>query len=72
MNPLLTFYNNRPEHDAVKAFMIQFLAELAAEKAFKNEPTSGIHEAKVVIDEMFAKLEELFGEKKKPVRRNIR
>jgi len=72
MNPLQTFYNDKTLKEAVYNHLVESLKELAITKAFKGEEVKGIQEAKVTIDHAFAKLEDMFGEKKKPTRRVIK
>lgn len=72
MNPLLTFYNDKNMNEAVKALLLDSLKELAIAKAFKGESVVGIAEAKVTIDYAFAKLIDMFEEKKQPKKKVIR
>lgn len=67
---LRTFYGNEHERDAVKAFMVETLGEIAKERAFNGEETGGIQEAKECIDKMFETLEERYGIIKPPTIRN--
>lgn len=64
MNPLLLFYRNENEREAVKAFMIQQLGEMTVEMAFEGKPVTGIQEARQLVDKMFNRLEERYSEKK--------
>ncbi len=73
MNPTLrNFYNNQNERETVKLFMVEVLKEIAVEKAFDGEDVIGIQEAKNLIDVMFNKLEDLYGEVKEPIISNSR
>lgn len=72
MNPLALFYRNESERDAVKAFLISCLGELAVERTFDKKDVSGIADAKDVIESAFNKLEEQFAEKKPPLASNSR
>ena len=67
MNPLQQFQLNETMREAVKAFMIEQLKEMAVEQVFDNKAVSGIYEARKVVDTTFDRLEELYAEKKKPV-----
>lgn len=72
MNPLQVFYNDKTLKEAVKAHLVDSLKELIVLKAFKGEDTTGSAEAKSAIEHGFAKLEEMFGEKKKEIKKIIR
>lgn len=63
MNPLLLFYRNENERNAVKAFMVSELREMAADMAMNDEPVNGVYEASRLIDKVFNRLEELYGDK---------
>jgi hypothetical protein len=67
MNPLQQFQLNEILREAVKAFMIEQLREMAVERVFDKKAISGIYEARKVVDATFDKLEELYAEKKKPL-----
>ena len=70
MNPtsqLSQFYDNEPQRDAVKVFMIEVLKMIAVERAFEGEPVTGIQEARELVDKTFNKLEELYRKVEKPV-----
>jgi hypothetical protein len=68
MNPTLhTFYNNENERETVKAFMIETLKEIAIERAFNGEDIKGIPDAKNLVEVMFSKLEEVYGQKKNTI-----
>lgn len=58
---LRAFYNNESEREAVRAFMVETLRELAADRALKGEPTEGVALANKTIDHTFAKLQTLYG-----------
>lgn len=72
MNPLLLFYNNETQREAVRNFMVETLAEMAVEKAFEGTDTKGMQEARECINKMFDKLEELYGIIEKPKEINSR
>lgn len=61
MNPLQRFYGDKPMSEAVQAFMIQVLRDMAADQAFKGVDVSGIRDANMCIDKTFDKLEEIYG-----------
>lgn len=67
---LRAFYENETEREAVKMFMVETLGEIAKEKAFNGEDTSGIQEAKECIDKTFQSLEEKYGIIKPPITRD--
>lgn len=71
-NTLRTFYNNENEREAVRAFMIETLRELAADKALDGKPTTGIQDAGDCIDQMFDTLKNKYGIIKPPVITNSR
>lgn len=64
METLFTFYNNEVEREAVRAFLMENLRELAVIRAFSGKEVTGIAEAKTVIDAAFSRLEEKFKPKK--------
>lgn len=61
MNPLLSFYNNIHEKEAVKEFFYKTLQEMAVERVFEKKDVAGIYEAKRLIDNSFDKLDTLYG-----------
>lgn len=63
MNPMILkqFHENIPLREAVRTFMLAMLREVAADRAFTGESTTGIIEAKEVVDKSFDKLDELYG-----------
>lgn len=67
MQILHQFYANKVEKDAVQAFMIECLEKIAVEKTFAGEDTTGIKDARELIDRMFNELETTYGEVKKVV-----
>ncbi len=67
MNPLQQFQLNETLREAVKAFMVETLRELAVERVMAQKDVKGVYEAQEVIDNAFNKLEELYAEKKKTV-----
>lgn len=72
MNPLQQFYADKTQKEAVKTHLVESLKELIILKAFRGEETTGSAEAKAAIEHGFAKLEEMFGEKKKEIKKIIR
>ncbi len=67
MLPLQQFYTNETMREAVKAFLIDQLKEMAIETVFDKKATAGIYEARKVIDKAFDKLIELYKPEEKPV-----
>lgn len=61
MNPLQTFYNNTPEKEAVQAFLVTQLREMAADMALDGEDVTGIKDANHLVTRCFDKLDELYG-----------
>lgn len=73
MNQLLKrFYDNEGEREAVKAFQLAVLGEIAVEKAFDGKPTSGIQEARECVEKMFDRLAEQYGKIEPAVINNSR
>lgn len=66
-NILRQFYNNQSEREALKAFMVEVLKEIAVEKTFNGESVEGIKEAHELIGKMFDTLEVKYGIIKKVV-----
>lgn len=68
MNPVLrNFYTNISEREAVQAFLIETLAEMAVEKTFAGEPVTGIKDAKDMVYKAFDRLEKAYGKPPQPV-----
>lgn len=67
MNILQNFYGNEAQREAVKAYMIETLAELAVERTFEGKDVGGIKDAKECVDKMFDKLEVTYGKVKQAV-----
>lgn len=73
MNPALkNFYDNEVLREAVKAFLLEELHNLAVERVFGKQTVAGIYEGKKVIDKAFDKLGVLYGKIDKPVIHNSR
>lgn len=72
MNTLQQFYLNEVQREAVRAFMVECLRVLAADKALKGESVVGIKEANECVDKMFNELEINYGKVDKPVNNNSR
>lgn len=62
---LQDFFNNKGMKDNVQAYLIEFLKQEAIKKVFEREETSGVSEAKELIDKAFENLEVLFSPKPK-------
>ena len=69
---LKQFYEFKGQREAVRYFMIETLKEIAIERAFDGKDVSGIPEARLCIENMFDRLEELYGIIEKPVVNNSR
>jgi len=67
MNPLKQLQENTVMREAVKAFMLDTLKELAVERVFAQKSIDGIYEAQEVVENTFNRLQELYGEKKKNI-----
>ena len=67
MNPLKQLQENPVMREAVKAYMLETLKELAVERVFAQKDIKGIYEAQEVVEKTFTRLQEEFGEKKKIV-----
>lgn len=66
-NPILKqFYDNPNQVEAVKDFLIKQLHVMAVQKVMKREDTSGIADAKEVVEQSFIRLKEIYGETPKP------
>jgi hypothetical protein len=73
INPVLkAFYGDEKMREEVRAFMVDILRELAADRAMGGESTVGIKEANECVDKTFDKLEEIYGIVKKPITTNSR
>lgn len=72
MNPLVTFYNNEPEREAVHDFLIAQLKEYTVELAFAGKDVSGIKEAAATIEKAFNELEVQYGTIKPKLEQNSR
>jgi len=70
MQVLQQFYANKVEREAVQAFMVDCLGQIAIEKTFKGEDVSGIKDAKELVDRTFDELQLLYGEKPKVLYNN--
>lgn len=66
------FYDNEAEREELKAFMIECLEAMTIERVFNNKSINGIMDARELIDTMFNKLEEIYGEQKIPISNNPR
>ena len=72
MNPLLTFFNNESEREAVRSFLIKCMEEMAVERAFAGESVAGIKEANDLIGKAFDKLADAYGKVEEPITSNSR
>lgn len=54
------------------AFLIEYLKEMAVEKAFDGEPVTGIREAHDLIVKAFDRLAEMYGKIEEPTISNSR
>jgi hypothetical protein len=73
MNPILrNFYDNSNEREAVKAFLIDVLKDMAVERVFEKQTISGLYEGRKAIEKAFNRLEELYGRIDAPIKSNSR
>lgn len=72
MQVLQQFYVNKVEREAVQAFMVECLGKIAVEKTFRGEDTSGIKDARELVDRLFDELQLLYGEKPKVLYNNTK
>jgi hypothetical protein len=64
MKSLLEFYNDSETRENVYNYLTEFLEKEALKKIFNREDTSGVAEAKEVIDKAFKEMEIMFMPKK--------
>jgi hypothetical protein len=72
MDILQQFYNDTATREAVKAFMVDTLREMAVERVFDKKAVAGIYEGKKAIEKSFDRLEELYATIKTPIIQNSR
>lgn len=65
-NALKNFYENEPQREAVRAFLIACLEEEAVERVMNRKDTNSLADANEVINKTFIKLKEAYGESPKP------
>ncbi len=65
MNLLNKFHADFQVKGAVKEFLLEHLQKLAVKRAFAGEETTGIKEAKQIIESAFKDLDKTYSEKKK-------
>lgn len=65
-NPLGDFHGDSYVKESVKEYLLDFLSKKAIEKVFKREDTSGVTEARQLIDEAFDNLDTMFQSEPKP------
>ncbi len=70
MDHLKIFYDQEPVREAVRTYLLDLLDVSALKDVYKGEDVSGYKEARATIDRMFARLEELYGQKDKPLSGN--
>lgn len=70
MDHLHIFYDQESVREAVKDYMRSLLDESALKDVYKGNDTSGYKEARATVDKLFARLEELYGQKDKPITSN--
>lgn len=58
---LKTFYDNVPEREAVKEFMVEQLKAMAVSKTFEGEDVTGLKEARDLVERVFDELDALYG-----------
>ncbi len=69
---LKAFYDNEIQREAVKDFIVKQLHVMAVQKVMKREDTSGLADAKDVVEQTFIRLDEIYGNKPKPSVSNSR
>lgn len=67
---LKIFYDQESVREAVKTYMNDLLDVSALRDVYKGGDVSGYKEARNTIDKLFARLEELYGQKDKPITSN--
>jgi hypothetical protein len=68
---LQQFHEMEHHREAVRSFMLQTLDELALKDVYnRKSDTYGYPEARETIKRLFSRLEELYGEKDKPITSN--
>lgn len=72
IHALKTFQDNEVEREAVKEFMIECLNELAVDRVMKREDTASLADTKEVVEKLFIRLREVYGNNPKPVHQNSR
>ena len=71
MNEYLKQFQEMEHHrEAVKAFMYAYLDDGALKAVYAGENVSGYKEARATLKGVFSRLEELYGEKDKPLSGN--
>jgi hypothetical protein len=70
--PLQTFYGNELEREAVHAFMVEQLREMAADMALEGKDVSGIKDANQLVTRCFDRLAEMYGKIDIPREQNSR
>jgi hypothetical protein len=58
---LKTFYDNTFEREAVRAFFVEQLREMAADMALDGDDVTGIKDANKLVTRVFDKLDEKYG-----------
>ncbi|HDO20096.1 MAG TPA: hypothetical protein ENG81_01035 [Candidatus Bathyarchaeota archaeon] len=66
MKSLREFYNNKDQKENVYNYLIDELQKEAVIRVFLKEDTTGIADAKIVIDKAFSNLDTLFDSKAEP------
>ena len=64
MDLLNQFYNDEHTREAVREFFLKELDKLALEQVYGGQETSGIKDAREVIERSFIELKELYGKNK--------
>lgn len=64
------FYDQESVREAVKDYMQTLLNERALKDLYEGKDVSGYKEARATVDKLFARLEELYGQKDKPITSN--
>lgn len=71
---LKKFYSDEETYEAVKEFLFAHLDQLGLSYVYDKQPTVGVADAKIVLDNAFKQIEDMFGEndKKKKISNEAR
>ncbi len=63
---LRKFYEDREVYDEVREYLYAHLDQLGLAYIYDKQPTVGVADARVVLDNAFKQLDDLFAQKEKP------